>query len=104
MYLSILFGTVMAGILGLLIGLLILRRRGIYFSLLTLAFTQLFYEIAFKWTEITGGENGLQGLRSSLGSTLELPLFCHRRRTMRHVRDLARRPFAVRTRAAGDPR
>jgi ABC-type branched-subunit amino acid transport system ATPase component/ABC-type branched-subunit amino acid transport system permease subunit len=76
MYLSILFGTVMAGILGLLIGLLILRRRGIYFSLLTLAFTQLFYEIAFKWTEVTGGENGLQGIRrSSLGSTLEYHYF-----------------------------
>src|SRR6476661_7787403 len=48
MYFGILFGTVTAGILGLVIGLLILRRRGIYFSLLTLAFTQLFYEIAFK--------------------------------------------------------
>jgi ABC-type branched-subunit amino acid transport system ATPase component/ABC-type branched-subunit amino acid transport system permease subunit len=76
MYLSILFGAVMAGVLGLFIGLLILRRRGIYFSLLTLAFTQLFYEIAFKWTEVTGGENGLQGIsRSSLGPTLQYHYF-----------------------------
>jgi ABC-type branched-subunit amino acid transport system ATPase component/ABC-type branched-subunit amino acid transport system permease subunit len=76
MYLSIVFGTVTAGILGLVIGLLILRRRGIYFSLLTLAFTQLFYEIAFKWTELTGGENGLQGItRSSLVSPLEYHYF-----------------------------
>jgi ABC-type branched-subunit amino acid transport system ATPase component/ABC-type branched-subunit amino acid transport system permease subunit len=76
MYLSILFGTVMAGILGLVIGLLILRRRGIYFSLLTLAFTQLFYEIAFKWTDVTGGENGLQGIsRSSLVSPLAYHYF-----------------------------
>jgi branched-chain amino acid transport system ATP-binding protein len=76
MYFSILFGTVTAGILGLVIGLLILRRRGIYFSLLTLAFTQLFYEIAFKWTDLTGGENGLQGIsRSSLTSPLAYHYF-----------------------------
>jgi len=76
MYLSILFATVAAGILGLVIGLLILRRRGIYFSLLTLAFTQLFYEIAFKWTDLTGGENGLQGItRSSLAPPLEYHYF-----------------------------
>jgi ABC-type branched-subunit amino acid transport system ATPase component/ABC-type branched-subunit amino acid transport system permease subunit len=76
MYFAILFGTVTAGVLGLVIGLLILRRRGIYFSLLTLAFTQLFYEIAFKWTDLTGGENGLQGIsRSSLVSPLAYHYF-----------------------------
>src|ERR1700738_4596079 len=42
---GVLFGTAFAALLGLVLGLLILRRRGIYFSLLTLAFTQLFYEI-----------------------------------------------------------
>jgi len=76
MYFAILFGTVTAAVLGLVIGLLILRRRGIYFSLLTLAFTQLFYEIAFKWTDVTGGENGLQGIsRSSLTSPLAYHYF-----------------------------
>src|ERR1700742_4091047 len=76
MYLSILFGTATAAVLGLVIGLLILRRRGIYFSLLTLAFTQLFYEIAFKWTDLTGGENGLQGIaRNSLLSPLAYHYF-----------------------------
>ncbi len=75
-YLSIIFGTVTAAVLGLIIGLLILRRRGIYFSLLTLAFTQLFYEIAFKWTDVTGGENGLQGIvRNSLVSPLAYHYF-----------------------------
>jgi branched-chain amino acid transport system ATP-binding protein len=61
-YPSILVGTVAAGVLGVAVGLLVLRRRGIYFSLLTLAFTQLLYEVAFKWTDVTGGENGLQGI------------------------------------------
>ncbi len=75
-YLSILVGTAAAAVLGLIIGLLILRRRGIYFSLLTLAFTQLFYEIAFKWTDVTGGENGLQGIsRNSLLSPLAYHYF-----------------------------
>ena len=76
MYLAIIFGTITATVLGLVIGILILRRRGIYFSLLTLAFTQLLYEIAFKWTEVTGGENGLQGIsRTSLTSPLEYHYF-----------------------------
>jgi ABC-type branched-subunit amino acid transport system ATPase component/ABC-type branched-subunit amino acid transport system permease subunit len=70
-FLCILFGTVFAAALGIVLGVIILRRRGIYFSLLTLAFTQLFYEIAFKWTDFTGGENGLQGVtRPVLASDL----------------------------------
>ncbi len=46
----------------LLLGLVILRRRGLYFSLLTLAASQIAFEIVFRWTELTGGENGLQSL------------------------------------------
>src|SRR3954469_12763670 len=44
------------------VGFLILRRRGVYFSLLTLARTALLYAVAFRWTALTGGENGLVGL------------------------------------------
>ncbi|TAM58748.1 ATP-binding cassette domain-containing protein [bacterium] len=60
--LGLLLATVAAALLGVMLGFLILRRRGLYFALLTLAFTQLFYEIAFHWTPLTGGENGLQGV------------------------------------------
>ncbi|MBW4092308.1 MAG: ATP-binding cassette domain-containing protein [Proteobacteria bacterium] len=49
-------------LLAVVIGLIILRRRGLYFSLLTLAFSQTAFEIAFKWTALTGGENGLQNV------------------------------------------
>jgi branched-chain amino acid transport system ATP-binding protein len=49
-------------VLSAVIGLLILRRRGVYFSLLTLALAALAYTIAFRWTDVTGGENGLGGL------------------------------------------
>lgn len=59
---TILFSTV----LGLAIGLIVLRRKGLYFSLLTLAFSQIAFEIAFKWTAVTGGENGLQGIARPL--------------------------------------
>src|SRR6266849_10895484 len=48
--------------LGVVIGFLVLRRRGVYFSLLTLAFTALAFTIAFRWTEFTGGESGLRGV------------------------------------------
>ena len=46
------------------VGLLILRRRGVYFALLTLAFAALTYAIAFRWTALTGGEDGLGGLEA----------------------------------------
>jgi ABC-type branched-subunit amino acid transport system ATPase component/ABC-type branched-subunit amino acid transport system permease subunit len=55
---AVIFSIVLAGV----IGIIILRRRGLYFSLLTLAFSQIAFEIAFKWTDLTGGENGLQGV------------------------------------------
>ena len=43
-------------------GALILRRRGVYFSLLTLALTALLFAIGYRWTELTGGESGLGGV------------------------------------------
>ncbi|HEY9460270.1 MAG TPA: hypothetical protein VIR04_05675, partial [Paralcaligenes sp.] len=53
--LGLIVSTAFGAALGLVLGLLILRRRGLYFALLTLAFTQLFYEICFRWTSLTGG-------------------------------------------------
>jgi branched-chain amino acid transport system ATP-binding protein len=43
-------------------GMLILRRRGVYFALMTLALSALSYTVAFRWTAVTGGEDGLGGL------------------------------------------
>jgi branched-chain amino acid transport system ATP-binding protein len=59
---ALVFGTVFSLLLAVVIALIILRRRGLYFSLLTLAFSQIAFEIAYKWTDVTGGENGLQGM------------------------------------------
>jgi branched-chain amino acid transport system ATP-binding protein len=59
---ALVFGVTFSLALATVIALIILRRRGLYFSLLTLAFSQIAFEVAFKWTDMTGGENGLQGV------------------------------------------
>jgi branched-chain amino acid transport system ATP-binding protein len=67
-WLPILLAMVFVSGLSMVIGILILRRRGVYFSLLTLALAALSYTIAFRWNDVTGGEDGLSGLkRGSLG-------------------------------------
>lgn len=45
--------------IGFLVGSLLLRHKGHYFALLTLAFNSLFYALATKWHSITGGDDGL---------------------------------------------
>jgi len=66
--LPILFSMVVVAVLSTFVGILILRRRGVYFSLLTLALAALTYTVAFRWSEVTGGEDGLGGLkRGSIG-------------------------------------
>ena len=46
-------------------GYLAVRRTGIYFAMVTLAFAQMLYFIANQWRDVTGGENGLQGIPKS---------------------------------------
>jgi ABC-type branched-subunit amino acid transport system ATPase component/ABC-type branched-subunit amino acid transport system permease subunit len=58
----LLLSMLLVAVLSTFVGLVILRRRGVYFSLLTLALAALTYTIAFRWTEVTGGEDGLSGL------------------------------------------
>ncbi|WP_419909446.1 branched-chain amino acid ABC transporter permease [Hoeflea sp.] len=58
---AIVFGVAFAGIFALAIGYVSLRRSGIYFSILTLAFAQMSYNLAYSvLTPITNGETGLQ--------------------------------------------
>jgi branched-chain amino acid transport system permease protein len=44
-----------------IIGLLIVHLRGIYFAMVTIAFAQVFYFIAYRWNNVTGGDDGLSG-------------------------------------------
>ena len=59
--LGILFGTLVAGVLGYIVGSLAIRRQGIYFAMITLALSQLVYFIYLQ-VSFTGGEDGLQGV------------------------------------------
>ncbi|WVX48695.1 hypothetical protein ROLI_017760 [Roseobacter fucihabitans] len=58
---AIIVSVAVAGLFSLLVGWISLRRSGIYFSILTLAFAQMSYALAYSvLTPITGGETGLQ--------------------------------------------
>ncbi len=54
---GILIGTIAAAI----IGPLIIRLRGVYFAMVTIAFGQVFFFIAIRWNSVTGGDDGLTG-------------------------------------------
>jgi branched-chain amino acid transport system ATP-binding protein len=73
---GVLIGACFSVLLALVIGALILRRKGLYFSLLTLACSQIAFEVAYKWTAVTGGENGLQNVaRPLFPSALSFHIF-----------------------------
>jgi len=59
--LSLVCGTLLGGVAGAVLGALIARRRGVYFAMVTIAFGQVFYYIAFQWSSLTGGDDGLRG-------------------------------------------
>ena len=60
-WLGIASGVAIATVAAALIGALIVRRRGVYFAMVTIAFGQVFYFIAFRWNAVTGGDDGLTG-------------------------------------------
>jgi len=59
---SLAVGLALAAAGGALIGYFCLRRRGIYFAMLSLAFAQLLYFVGFQLTGLTGGDDGLRGI------------------------------------------
>lgn len=61
-YFAVLGGAIVAALLAFPIAYLSVRRTGIYFAMVTLAFAQLIFFIANQWRSVTGGENGLQGI------------------------------------------
>jgi branched-chain amino acid transport system permease protein len=60
--LALLVGVAIATIAAFLIGSVVVRLYGIYFSLLTVAFGQMVYFIIFQWRSLTNGDDGLQGI------------------------------------------
>ncbi len=55
-------GILAAALTAFLLGLIVIRVGGVYFTMLTLAFGQLAWQIMFKWYEFTGGDDGIQGI------------------------------------------
>lgn len=61
-----------AALLAVVIGALVVRSAGIFFLMLTLAFAQMVFAIAFQWTDVTGGSNGFPGVRRPAIGDLDL--------------------------------
>ncbi len=60
---SVIIGAIVAAIVGYLVGLIALRRTGIYFAMITVAIAEVFYFVEFNpLSDYTGGENGLPGV------------------------------------------
>jgi len=59
--LALVAGVALGGIVATLMGPILVRRRGVYFAMITIAIAQMFYFIAVRWNSLTGGEDGLSG-------------------------------------------
>ena len=62
MPLALLLATVMGALGAAVVGWVAIRQRGTYFVMLTLAFAQMFYFIAYSLPDLTGGDNGLMDI------------------------------------------
>ena len=58
---AILVGVIVGTVAAAVIGALIVKLRGVYFAMVTIAFGQVFFFIAFRWNAVTGGDDGLTG-------------------------------------------
>ncbi len=59
--LAIVVGVAVGTLAAALLGALIVKLRGVYFAMVTIAFGQIFYFVAFRWNSVTGGDDGLTG-------------------------------------------
>ncbi|HFC05135.1 MAG TPA: ABC transporter permease, partial [Rhizobiales bacterium] len=59
MELAFVLAPILAGFLAIIIGWFCIRLTGVYFAMLTLAFSQLLWSLVFQWGEVTGGDDGM---------------------------------------------
>lgn len=64
---AVLLAALLTGVIAIGVGWVCTLATGVSFSMLTLAFAQLLYAIAFKWTSVTGGSDGLAGIPRNPG-------------------------------------
>jgi branched-chain amino acid transport system permease protein len=74
---ALIAAPITAAITAAIIGWFCVRRIGLYFSILTLAFSQLLYMIAFQWYTFTGGDDGIHGIqRPEILGPIGYYIFC----------------------------
>jgi branched-chain amino acid transport system permease protein len=75
MELAILLAPLCAAAMALIVGWFCVRLRGVYFAMLTLAFAQVGWSIAFQWSDVTNGDDGLLGIWPSSWASDRLVFF-----------------------------
>lgn len=60
---SVMLGSLCGAVLAALIGAISIRRASFYFMMLTFAFGQMAYYVALTWSDVTGGEDGMSGIK-----------------------------------------
>ncbi len=77
LYLALPAAPVVAALVAAVVGWFCVRRLGLYFAILTLAFSQLLYMIVFQWYSLTGGDDGIHGIpRPEVLNSTNYYLFC----------------------------
>jgi branched-chain amino acid transport system permease protein len=111
LWLALPYGLVAAAAVAAFVAYFSTRVRDIYFAITTLIFSQIFYVIIFTWTEVTGGENGVQPAaarysRAFLRSIYihDIALVCARSRDTFLSRATTHHAVALWNGAAIDPR
>lgn len=61
-FLPLVVATLAGGFFASILGFIIRNKKGIYFAMLTVVFTQILHGICWRWDEVTGGESGLMGI------------------------------------------
>lgn len=59
----VIVGMLTGGVFAAFLGFIIRQKKGVYFALLTVVFTQVLYGICWRWDAVTGGESGLMGIK-----------------------------------------
>src|SRR4051794_16659507 len=62
LWVGLLSAAAVAALLALVLGVVSLRTRGVYFQIITLSFTAMIWGLAVKWRTLTGGDDGLVGI------------------------------------------
>ena len=62
MPIALLIAPIAAGMVALAVGALVVRLNGVTLAMLTLAFAQIVWAVAFQWSDVTGGDNGILGV------------------------------------------